>query len=118
MAAQSGVLSRVRALPNLFTPNGDGINDDTVIEFVMAKVSASREVRVRIFDLAGRQVRDLEIGALEAGAYLRASGDTPGRWDGTSSSGTLVPPGVYLYRLEVNVDTGREVAAGFVGVAY
>ena len=118
MAAQSGVLSRVRALPNLFTPNGDGINDDTVIEFVMAKGSASREVRVRIFDLAGRQVRDLEIGALEAGAYLRASGDTPGRWDGTSSSGTLVPPGVYLYRLEVNVDTGREVAAGFVGVAY
>ena len=118
MATRSRVLSSARAVPRLFTPNDDGINDDTVIEFMLAKVSAPREVRVGLYDLSGHKVRDLEVGRLAAGAYFRDAGAIPGLWDGTNSSGKLVLPGMYLFRVEVELDTGEEAASGYVGVAY
>lgn len=114
------VLAEVRAVPVLFTPNGDGINDAAHIEFTLSKVSSPRLVRVWIFDLAGGRVHHRELGWLEAGAYQRGAGDrgAPELWDGRDAGGGLVPPGLYVYRIEVDLDTGEEVVSGVVGVAY
>jgi hypothetical protein len=115
-------LFQTRANPRVFTPNGDGINDDTVIEFILSKVDKPREVAIEIFDLSGRAVLDLAPGLLVAGSYLRlgrsSNLDSPGLWDGKDASRNLVPPGIYLYRVEVDLDTGNEVQTGLVGVAY
>ncbi|MFH1568134.1 MAG: discoidin domain-containing protein [Gemmatimonadota bacterium] len=121
--AAGRVLSQVRAAPPVLTPNGDGVNDDTVIEFVLAKVDVPRPVRIRIADLAGRAVADLGAGTLASGSYQRSGsasrGDrSPGWWDGRNAAGELVPPGLYLYRVEVGLDSGDEVGVGVVGVAY
>jgi len=121
--APARALSQVRANPAVFTPNGDGVNDDTVIEFILAKVDVPRPVRIRLLDLAGRPVADLDPGLLAAGAYLRLGGagrgqQSPGHWDGRGLSGSRVPPGLYLYRVEVELDSGDEARVGTVAVAY
>ena len=121
-AATSGerALSQVRVHPPVFSPNADGINDFATIEFALSKVGTPRQVGIRIFDLSGRLVRDLSPPPLSAGAYVRLPTDSrpPGLWDGRNTTGSLVAPGLYLYRVEVEVDTGAERAAGVVGVAY
>ncbi|MEW6753311.1 MAG: discoidin domain-containing protein [Candidatus Latescibacterota bacterium] len=119
-ALGSRVLTQVQARPAVFTPNGDQVNDRTVIEFALARLSAPRPVRLGFYDLAGRRVRELSLGELRAGAYLLDAemGAGPGSWDGTDEAGERVPPGLYLYRLEVDLDSGVEAQAGLVGVAY
>jgi len=116
-------LVQVRACPAAFSPNGDGVNDDTVIEFVLAKVEVPRRIDIRILDLAGRTIARLRPGPLAAGAYLRLGGAgrgplSPGYWDGSADGGGLVPPGVYVYRVEVELDGGNEVSMGTVAVVY
>ena len=116
-------LSSVGANPRVFTPNGDDINDDTVIEFILSKVDTPRDLGLRIFDLRGALVRDLKPAPLAAGVYLRLTGNggrgiVPGYWDGRDDEGRLVPPGNYIYRVRVELDAGDETAAGVVGVAY
>jgi len=116
-------LFQTSANPRVFTPNGDGINDDTVIEFILSKVDRPRAVAIQILDLSGRVVLDLDPGSLVAGSYLRLPGQSsnlasPGLWGGKDASRNLVPPGIYIYRVEVDLDTGNEVKIGLVGVAY
>lgn len=122
-STRARVLSQVRASPPVLTPNGDGVNDDTVIEFVLAKVDVPRRVSIRIADLSGRAVVELGVGHLASGSHQRPSRAAPGtvsagRWDGRDTTGALVPPGLYLYRVEVELDRGSEVEVGAVGVAY
>jgi hypothetical protein len=122
-AVLARTLSQVRAAPAVFTPNGDGVSDDTVIEFALAKVEVPRRVSIRIVDLAGRTVAQLRLGPLAAGAYQRLSGagrgpESPGWWDGRAAGGERVPPGIYLYRVEVDLDSGSEVRLGTVAVVY
>lgn len=47
---------------------------------------------LRIFDVAGRQVRNLTTGPVGAGTHRIA-------WDGTDDAGNAVPAGIYLCRL-------------------
>ena len=115
------VLEQVRANPPLFSPNGDGINDATVIELVLSRVDVARPVSMRILDLSGRTVARLRPPALSAGTYLRLSGrerESPGYWDGRNDHGNLVPPGLYLFQVAVELDAGDEVHSGYVAVAY
>jgi flagellar hook assembly protein FlgD len=49
-------------------------------------------VRVRIYDIAGRQVRVLADRAFEAGEHEL-------RWDGSDDSGTPLARGVYFTRV-------------------
>jgi hypothetical protein len=116
-------LTEARANPEVFTPNGDGINDATNIGFILSKAEIPRAVTIQIFDLSGRIVRDLKPEPLVAGSYLNSSGAgagraSPGYWDGTDAAGKVVSPGLYLYRIEVDLDTGDEVQSGVVAVVY
>jgi hypothetical protein len=56
-------------------------------------VSDCGPVTLRVFDVAGRAVRDLVRSEAEPGAYTA-------RWDGRDHSGRVVAPGLYLARLE------------------
>lgn len=50
-------------------------------------------VRLRVFDIAGRQVAELVNGTLEAGAHVVT-------WDGVTTGGDHLKNGVYFARLE------------------
>ncbi len=87
--------------PNPFTPNGDGINDQLQLSYKLREVTADRPVRVRIFDLAGRQVAELALLSSQSGSFQR-------RWDGRDGAGGLVPPGTYIYRLSLEAENEQE----------
>ncbi|MFN0152491.1 MAG: DUF4331 family protein [bacterium] len=62
----------------------------TQIAFNLAKESA---VSLRVFDVSGREVKQVVDARLPAGSHSA-------RWDGTDAEGRTVASGVYVYRLE------------------
>ena len=117
------ILDQVRTNPPVFTPNGDNINDHTIIEFVLSRISVPQEIDVDIFDLGGRLVRQLDTGLLRGGQYVRPpAGDdptlSPGFWDGRDDDGVLVVPGLYLVRVQAQLDQGDKTAVCSVAVVY
>lgn len=74
-------------LPNVPNP----FNPSTVIRYQLLETS---DVRLRVYDVGGRRIRDL----------WAAPSQTPGlysvSWDGRDNSGRLVASGVYFCRLE------------------
>lgn len=109
----SEVVSQVQVAPNPFTPNGDAINEQTVISFSLFKVHVARSVQVRMFSLDGRRVRTLTA-TVSGGAQTFA-------WDGRDDQGALVPPGLYIAQIDAETDaadvSGQRVAR-LIGVAY
>jgi hypothetical protein len=103
--ATDGRLLRLIDVSPIFSPNGDGINDEAVIDFVLAKVEATQPT-VTIYDLAGRQVRAV------------ASGTEGFRWDGLDDEGQLAPPGAYVCRITLDADVGEEAAHRVINVVY
>jgi hypothetical protein len=115
------ILADVGAHPGVFTPNGDGVNDQVVLGFTLARVNGAL-VNFEIYDLSGRLVRALPGRQLNAGLYAPSGSglgtQLPGSWDGRADGGDLLPPGLYLYRVVVELDPDEEVATGVVGLAY
>jgi hypothetical protein len=105
------VLGRAQPRAGVFTPNGDGANEDFVLDFDLLKLTRQVPVALEIFDLSGRRLRRLELGPL-------GSGSQSGTWDGRDEAGQLAAPGLYLYRLHVEADTGAEHRQGVVGMVY
>jgi hypothetical protein len=105
------VLGEVRPRASLLTPNGDGANEGFALDFDLLKLTRPVPVVLEVFDLSGRRLRRLDLGPL-------GSGGQTSRWDGRDERGELPPPGLYLYNLRVEADTGAEHRQGVVGVAY
>ena len=103
--------------PSVFTPNGDGVNDEAVFEFAVVLIGASSAAEVEIYDLSGRRLRRLEERrAVSAGRYSVL-------WDGLDDSGRPVPPGLYAVRLGLDVLTdgtgvGNTHRVATIAVAY
>jgi hypothetical protein len=93
----------------IFTPNGDGINDQLTVRFVALKVEGTQPV-VEIYDLAGRLVTRL----------LSTSGDAQQQfsWPGNDASGRRVDPGIYLLRIDLGADSGNDTILRTIAVAY
>ena len=88
--------------------------------FTLGRVKGGR-VAIELYDLGGKLVRTLPSQSLDAGLYApvgSGEGTLPGRWDGRSDSGELLPTGLYLYRVIVDLDPDDEIATGAVGLAY
>jgi hypothetical protein len=78
--------------PKAFSPNGDGYNDELNIQFKFSKPGYI--ANVRIFDVAGRQVKFLakNQSLAQEGSWF---------WDGKSESGQKLGIGVYIILIEV-----------------
>jgi gliding motility-associated-like protein len=75
-------------VPNVFTPNGDGLND---IFKIMA--TGVKDFRCRIFNRWGNEIFVWE--------------DVTKGWDGSSLFGGRAPSGAYVYILEINSLSGE-----------
>jgi hypothetical protein len=108
----SEVIGDFRIVQSILTPNGDGINDDLRVEFSVARIAGDRAVTLEIFDLSGRAVARVEEHRADSrGQYALL-------WDGRDASGHLVPPGIYVARVDVDVDSDRAVNTSAQRVIY
>ncbi|MEL6986521.1 MAG: gliding motility-associated C-terminal domain-containing protein, partial [Bacteroidota bacterium] len=81
-------------MPNVFTPNGDNINDRFKAELENPDIQV---VRLNIFDRwGGLMYSERNVPAINMIG-----------WDGTYN-GELMPPGVYVYEMEVLLPDGKE----------
>ena len=111
IALRSDVLHSVGVRPTALTPNGDGVNDVAHIEYTLLKLAEAGDVKVDIFDLAGRRVRALFRGRDSSGQYAQP-------WDGLRDDGQMVVPGMYFYRVRVDTDADAEQRSGLISVAW
>ena len=99
LALEGGqVLGGIGPGSEMITPNGDGINDEMALDFLLMRVRTETPLRAQIFDLSGRLVRQLRDEPIAAGQHTLA-------WTGIDASGALVPPGIYLLRIDIDVDS-------------
>ena len=68
------------------------------------RVRAETPLLAEIYDLSGRLVRQLRDEPIAAGQH-------PLTWTGVDGSGTLVPPGIYLLRIDIDVDSNSSKGA-------
>ena len=83
-------------VPNVFTPNGDGTNDDFVVKFW-----SMQSIKISIFNRWGRKIHYWEH------SNIRGFEDTyiETVWDGRLMGGRYASPGVYYYNV---VGEGRD----------
>jgi hypothetical protein len=103
-------LSPVRLSANPFTPNGDGVNDQLEISFDLFLLLEPVQVQVDILDLSGRRVA-------QVGPLAHTAGTVRITWDGKNRDSQLVPPGIYLYHLNLS-GQGSASKAGTLALAY
>jgi len=96
--SEDRIIRDVEIGPNPFTPNGDGLNDEVGFGFTVFKVNASREVKVTIYGLDGKEVAELSERPTVAAGRHRVV------WDGRDGDGGMVSPGIYVARLSVDAD--------------
>ena len=97
-----GDIKRTALLQNFPNP----FNPETWIPYTLAD---DTEVNVRIYDVAGKLVRHLDVGYQRAGWYLGR--EKAAYWDGRDQLGESVSSGVYFYTLKADgfSDTRRMV---------
>ncbi|MDA0699637.1 MAG: hypothetical protein O3A02_00290 [bacterium] len=106
--AVGGRLIRNLAHTRAFSPNGDGVNDAFELRFTQVQTSVPAVVTVH--SLGGRELARL-ANRLPAGSQNRFT------WDGRADGG-VVPPGVYVVRVEVPADAGSETRLALTHIVY
>jgi len=83
-------------VPNVFTPNGDGVNDNFVVKFW-----SMQSIEISLFNRWGRRIHYWESGDIRGfeGTYAETI------WDGRLMGGRYASPGVYYYNV---VGVGRD----------
>lgn len=91
--------SSIRTEPDLFSPDGDGIEDILLIYPPFHPMA--RFIRITVFDSKGREVRRLTPGSLAGPQEVFL-------WDGKDNTGAFLPAGIYIIFLEdLQTDAGR-----------
>ena len=94
--AQSTIDSSYVTIPNVFTPNADGVNDVFIIDN-----DDLAEISCKIYNRYGTLIYEI--------AYINDY------WDGHTTTGELCSDGVYYYVLTAKGNGGKEYnTAGFV----
>ena len=86
--------------PRLFSPNGDGRDDEVTISFSLNEAS---DITVKVYDLAGRLVRHL-MGEIHVS--MDDGGDVV-RWDGRDEDGRIVPNRLYIVAAVISNSSGH-----------
>ena len=114
LAATSDLIGNLSITPGVLTPNGDRINDSAIIRFSVFKVSGETLPVVQIYSLRGEMIKELEATRVENPDHPAWRAD----WNGSDASDELVPPGLYLCRIEVHADSGNKAIHRTIVVAY
>ena len=88
-----GDIKRTALLQNFPNP----FNPETWIPYTLAD---DADVDVRIYDVEGKLVRNLDVGYQRGGRYLNR--ETAAYWDGRDQLGESVSSGVYFYTLKAD----------------
>jgi hypothetical protein len=104
------LLGNVALSSPAITPNGDGVNDQIAVAFDLFGINGGN-IDVSVHDLAGRRLATVLTAGAAAGPYAPT-------WDGKTDQGTPITPGLYLIRIEVQVDNGTVTRIEPVAVAY
>ena len=105
------LVGEIAVVARVFTPNGDGVNDQFEMFFNLLQLVESAPVALDVFDLAGRRLHRVF-------AEERGIGPARYRWDGRNADGKLLAPGTYVWVLRVQADAFEERHLGTMGVAY
>ena len=97
-----GLLGEVAASSNPFTPNGDGINDVVELVFPVFAIQGAKALVLEVYGLDGQRVRQMAPVVAHVAGVQRLT------WDGRDDQGRLMPPGLYLCRVGVEVDAEGE----------
>ena len=107
-------------LPNIFTPNGDGVND-TFRPFDGSDGDLANcprfveRVDIAVYNRWGKQVYEFTSNSSENSIYID--------WDGRTDSGALLAAGLYYYTAEVRFTTldperSQQTIQGWVEIMY
>ena len=106
------VIKDLRLDSAVMTPNGDGVNDALVFHFDVARINAAKTVKLTVYDLSGEVVNQTaEQRPDPRGSYTLV-------WSGADPSGRLVPPGIYLARIEVDADSDSATETSVLRTVY
>jgi hypothetical protein len=108
---QAPVLQELSFSAPVFTPNGDGVNDQLRISYALFRLPGPVPAEMAVYTLDGRRMARIPLGLQEAGIQDLA-------WDGRDEEGGQLVPGLYL--VELTLRAQREVIRQVrpVGVAY
>lgn len=104
-------IGRVELGSSICTPNSDGVNDAVRLEYDLLNLAGAVLVYIDLCDLSGRKLWAIDRMVHSSGRFAVA-------WDGRDDSGLLLPPGIYLLRLAVETDKGRERVSRVVSLVY
>ncbi len=96
---------------DILTPNGDRINDELTLNYILLKATDPVSIRVVVYNLAGREV-------VRIYDQQDLSGPNQVTWDGRDGAGQIVAPGLYLVRLSADTDAGITTEMRSVAVVY
>ena len=105
------LIDTIETVPNIFTPNGDRINDRVSIVYDVLTLTKAGKTAVQIYDIAGRLVHTLQDENLRSGRYFH-------EWDGLDAAGNRVPPGIYLLSVSVDGDNRNDARTKPIAVIY
>ena len=111
MPAEIGnqVISALQVNP--LTPNNDNANDLLSINYDLVNLDGDVPVTIGVYTLAGNLVADIPVTAHGSGRFTET-------WNGIGKGGDLVPPGLYVLRLEVDTDREKSTELATFPVLY
>lgn len=106
----SSLFANVDFSGSAFSPNGDGINDRLSLAVDLVNLIEAQPLRLRVYDLRGRQVFEAEQPSLVGRrAFV---------WDGRGTNSALVSPGLYIVELALDGDARQPRWRRSVAVVY
>lgn len=110
-AQKTAFIQNLTFSPPVFSPNGDGINDELRVAYSLFRLPQAVPVVLAIYSLDGRRVASIEGGLQNAGPQHLC-------WDGRNETGRLLPPGLYLTTLDLRSEFATEPQLRPLGIAY
>ncbi len=96
---EAPIIWDVSAVPNRFTPDGDGVADSVAVSFKVDYTGGGGQVSVLVLDLDDEEVEQLFSSAGAESVLVH--------WDGMHSDGTDSPDGLYSVDIEARDPAGN-----------